>query len=142
MKHFIRHNFPGLRFALTMGLLCLIGLTTLLPLNNARSRRFSTVCVCLSGNATPETADILRQNLYASELEGCKRFLGLHGYDLLWGYDPKPQSVDDFRVPYGLLVVPMLVFGFSLIAYVAWRRCRKMFNYPSTEEFLKEDSTS
>lgn len=40
------------------------------------------------------------------------RYVGLQGWDIVWGRDPKPFNMDDLRLPYGLAIVP---FAFLLI---------------------------
>lgn len=40
------------------------------------------------------------------------------------GYNPSPFFLPDTRIRFGLLVVPVLVFGFTMLVYVAVVRCR------------------
>ena len=50
----------------------------------------------------------------------CIRYLGLQDLDLVWGRDPKPIQMDDPRLPYGLLILPLALLlivlgvGFAL----------------------------
>ena len=105
----------GIYLGFLLGGICFIGLMVLCP--PPTDNHF---WVSMTDSVPPDTARKILDDYIAKS----HRYLGRNGIDLIWGYDPKPDFKNDVNLPFGLLLLPVFIFGITTLVYVAVVRCR------------------
>jgi len=82
----------------------------------------------ISVTISDTTKQDTREMIFDEVLAKCHRYLARDGFDLIWSYDPKPTFKNDLLLPFGLILIPLLICGLTMLVYVVVMRCRFLFS--------------
>ena len=86
----------------------------------------STVCVAYDKNSTPEEIELAYARI-RSELNlnhpPMSHYLGIEGYDIVWGIEAQANHAANKRIPYGVIWMPLLA-AVIVVLMVASLRAR------------------